>query len=109
MAFERTIFQSLMPATITVSTRTTHSLHGTPSYSTSSASYRARIIHKPGFVRTGDRETKEFRTILWVASTGTLDVSDRITLPDGSRPPVVAVERYPDDDGTHHHKVFLGW
>ena len=46
----------------------------------------------------------------WVRSTGavSITVSDRVPLPDGSHPPVVGVERYPDEDGENHVKVLFG-
>lgn len=107
MSFE-SAFIDLMPSTVTISTRTTHNNYGEPSYG-SGTSYRARIVNKPEFVRGADGEVIEVRTVVWMRSTGTIDASDRITLPDGTTPPILAVARFPDDDGTHHHRLSLGW
>lgn len=108
MAFERTDFLALMPSTVSISTRASHNSYGEPSFGTAT-NYRARIVNAPGFVRDPFGESVLINTIVWVASTGTIDVSDRVALPDGTTPPIVLVERYPDGDGTHHHKLSLGY
>jgi hypothetical protein len=101
----------LMPSTIKVSTRTTHSNYGEPSFATSTSSYRARIVEKPGYLRDGTGEEISYSHVVWVASTGAVSItaSDRVTLPGGVVRPVLAVERYPDEDGPHHVKVHLGY
>lgn len=107
MSFERNEFLALMPSTVTISTRSGHSNYGEPSFG-SGTSYRARVVNKSGFVRNAQGENVEVTSICWVASTGSIDISDRITLPDGTTPQIVMVERFPDGDGTHHHKLSLG-
>ena len=107
MSFERNEFLALMPSTVTISTRSSHNNYGEPSFG-GGTTYRARIVNKAGFVRAADGETVEVTTVCWVASTGTIDISDRITLPDGTTPQILMVERFPDQDGTHHHKLSLG-
>lgn len=99
-----------MDSTVSVSTRSSHSFYGEPSYSTVTTDYRARIVEKPGFFRSPEGEDIGYSHTLWVASTGSVSitVTDRITLPDGSSPPVVAVERLPDEEGEHHVKVLMG-
>lgn len=105
MAFEAA-FLGLMNSTVTVSTRASHNNYGEPSYG-SGSTYRARINAKTGFVRTAEGETIEFNTVVWVASTKAFTADDKITLPDGSAPQVLAVERPFDEDGTQHHVRFL--
>lgn len=108
MAFE-SAFLSMMPSTIKVSTRTGHSNYGEPTFAATTTNYRARIVDKPGFVRTANGETIEFTSVCWIASTGgTITVDDRVTMPGGTTPQIVAVERYPDQDGNHHVKLMLG-
>lgn len=109
MAFERTVYASMMPSTVQRSTRSGHSNYGSPTYSTTITRIRARVVAKPGFVRNQTGEDVAFHTVAWLASTGTLDISDRYQLPDGTAPPVVNLERYPDEDGTYYHKLFFGW
>lgn len=109
MGFERNIFLEMMPATVVRSTRSGHTNYGAASFAAATTSIRARIVDKPGFTRNRDGEDVGYRSVAWLASTGVLDISDRFTLPDGTAPPVVAFEKYPDDDGCHHYKLFFGW
>ena len=109
MAFS-TLFLPMMDSTIKVSTRTGHGTYGQGTFAASTTNYRARIVRRPGYVRAPDGEDIEYRDIVWARSTGSVSItaSDRVTLPDGSTPPIVSVERYPDDDGAHHVKILLG-
>ena len=101
----------LMTSTGKVSTRTTHSNYGEPSFAATTSSYRARIVTKLGYVRGPANEDIAFHTVAWVRSTGAVSItaSDRVTLPAGSRPPIVGVERYPDEDLEHHVKILFGY
>lgn len=109
MGFESSVFLSMMPSTLLRSTRAGATAYGAPVYSTSVTRIRGRIVDKQGFVRNKEGEDIAYRTVAWIASTGWVDQSDRFTLPDGTSPPIVGVERYPDPDGTHHNKVMFGW
>ena len=102
---------ALMPSTIKVSTRTGHDNYGKATFAASTTNYRARIVQKPGYIRTGESEELSYRHIAWIRSTGgtSITASDRLTMPDGSVPPVLAIERYSDEDGPNHVKAFLGW
>ena len=107
MSFEAQ-FLSLMNSTVTLSTRSGHNSYGEPSFG-SGTGYRARIHEKAGFVRTADGETLEITTEVWVNSTKAFTVDDRIQLPNGTTPQIVAVNRPFDEDGAQHHiKLFLG-
>lgn len=110
MSFSTSLLE-LMPSTVKVSTRTTHNNYGEASFATTTSSYRARVVSKPGYLRTAEGEEISYAHIAWIRSTGAVSItaSDRITLPDGSTPPVVGVERYPDQDGAHHVKVMFGY
>lgn len=104
-------FLSMMDSTVKISTRTTHNNYGEPSFAATTSSYRARIVEKPGYLRNGQAEEISYSHVMWVASTGSVSItaSDRLTLPDGTIRPMLAVERYPDEDGAHHVKVYLGY
>ena len=110
MAFS-TDFLSMMGSTIKISTRTGSDNYGKATFAASTTSYRARIVEKPGYVRGAESEEIAYRHVIWArsTSTGKITASDRVTLPGGTVRPVVAVERYPDDDGPHHVKIMLGY
>lgn len=99
-----------MPSTIKISTRGSHNNYGEPSFGASTTNYRARILEKPGYLRTGESESIEYSHIVWARSTGATSItaSDRVTMPDGSKPPVLRVERYGDEDGENHVKIYMG-
>lgn len=109
MAFERAIFESLMKQSVVVRARTGHNTHGEASYSTTSSTFRARVVRRPGQVRDTEGNVVRYGTIAWVASTGTINVTDKVTLPDGTFPPLLSVEMYPDEDGNHHAKLLFGY
>ena len=105
-----TAFLSMMTSTLKISTRSGHDNYGKATFAATTTNFRARIVEKPGYLRLADSEEIAYRHIAWVRSTGATSItaSDRVTLPDGSTPPVVAVEVFPDDDGRHHRKVYFG-
>lgn len=100
-------FLEMLPHTVVVSTRTGHNNYAQPTWSTSGSTYRARIVHKPSFLRGLRGETMEVGAVIWVASTGTISVHDKVTLSDGTSPELAYVERVPDEDGTYFHKLYL--
>lgn len=105
---------TLMPETITWSTAGTLSSYGVPTWSTASGrSMAARVIRKHDEVRDKTGAVREAQGTVWCASsTGssfTPSADDRLTLSDGSSPPVLSVETIPDETGTHHHKVRFGY
>lgn len=106
-----TALLGLLPSTVKVSTRTGHDNYGKATFAATTTNYRCRVLEKPGYVRGPEAEEIAYRHVVWARSTGAVSItaSDRVTMPDGSVPPVVGVERYSDDDGPNHVKIFLGW
>ena len=45
---------------------------------------------------------------VYIAGSPTLTLNDKITLPDGSQPPVLAIDRLGDENGSHHTVVHYG-
>lgn len=84
--------------------------YGEPSFASSTTSYRARIVHKPGYLRTGESEGMGYEHIAWVRSTGATQItaSDRVKMPNGTTPPVLRVEQFGDEDGPNHVKLYMG-
>lgn len=107
MSFENE-FTDLMPDTITVNSYTGADKYGNPTYSTSSNTYSARVVDKQKLVRADNGEEQVAKTTVYVASTGSIDPNDKITLPDNSTPPVLSVDAFPDEDGTHHIAIYFG-
>jgi hypothetical protein len=112
MSIDRELL-ALMTDTVTWSTGSTISQYGVPSFSTASHSMAARIVDRYDEIRDADGQVRAARGTVWCASTSAStyrpSVDDRITLPDGTTPPVLRVETYPDEVDTHHHKVTIGY
>lgn len=103
-------FDGMLAQTVVITTRSGHNAYGEPSWAAAGSTFRARIVAKPGFARSAQGEVVAVKSVIWVASTGTITVDDRVTLPDGTTPPVVAVESYPDEDGaSYFSKIMLGY
>lgn len=100
-------WNDLMPHTITVAELSGRDGYGAPAYG-SEASYTARVIYKPTKVRGPEGNDVVAKGLVWISGTPTIDTEDRLTLPDGSTPPIMAVDRIPDEDGEHHVKVYFG-
>jgi hypothetical protein len=110
MAWDRAL-EALMPQTCSIiAPGTTRGFYGTLAASTVAATtYRCRWVEQREVMREAGGEYRAQRGVLWVASTGRISPTDRVTLPDGTTPPILAVEEYPDMDGLHHVKIRVGF
>lgn len=104
-------FDDLLTSSIVVSTgEPTFDAYGVESWSGGGSTYRGRYVKKVERIRTAEGTVSEQAGIVWVASTTPLSTRCRIRIGGSSEShPVIAVERFPDEDGVHHHKVRLGW
>jgi hypothetical protein len=100
-------FLDFMPVTVSHAALASRDGYGKPTFGTAT-SYSARVLNRHVLVK--DRQGREViaRTVVWLAGTPTIDPEDRVTLADGTTPPILAVEKYPDEAGAHHVKLFLG-
>ena len=104
----------LMTETIVWSTAGALSSYGVPTWSTGNGhSMAARILREHDEIRDKTGGVKEAQGTIWCAavhgSTFIPDTSTRLSLPDGTSPPVLTVETIPDENGTPHHKVKFGY
>lgn len=110
MSFEKT-FKELMIETVTVYHRSSHSSYGSVAYSTAGTTFDARVVRGLGEMRGLTGQTVQVTAIAYIASTSENEVraDDKIVLPDGSSPPIAAINHFPDDYGLHHVKVGFGF
>jgi hypothetical protein len=109
MSFD-SAFLNIMTQTLTVNRLTGVSTdgYGRPAYSTTALSRYCRVTERQTLVRSFEGEQEVATTVVWCRSTSTFSPSDKITLPDGTTPKLLAVEEYRDEDGIiHHHKLFF--
>jgi len=100
-------FLDMMPATIIHSPFVSRDSYGQPTYG-SSTNYRARIVYKDTIIRGVDGSELVSRQQCWVNGTPSIRPTDKVTLPDGTSPPIFNVEKFSDESGDHHVKIFFG-
>ncbi len=107
MAGSAADWKDMMPATITHAEFSARSAYGAPQFGTP-VSYRARVVYKPRLVRGADGAEVISPVTVWLAEYVNVGAQDQITLPDGTTPTVIAVEKVPDEVGAHHTRIALG-
>ena len=107
MALEKD-FLDLCPHTVTLEALSTHDVYGAPSYSTG-VSYTAHVVYMSKLVTAPDnREVTSHVQVYIPSSSASISEQDRLTLPDGTQPPIVKVDVYADDDGQHNVVIWCG-
>ena len=89
--------------TFTVATKASLSGYGVPTFSASASTYKGRWVEKRGTVRGPNGETLPQRGIAWVMSTAVISPDSKVTLPDGTAPPILEVDAFSDEDGRYHN------
>src|SRR5262245_42645817 len=84
----------------------TDGYQSSPTYSSASASYRARVVQKRERVMTQQGQETVTSHVAWLNSTVAWDVRDKFTHA-GSTYRIVAVDRPTDDTSVHHTKLYL--
>lgn len=110
MPFTRPLLD-LMPDTVVVTApaaSTAPDPYGRRSFSTSASTYQCRWTPIHRSYRQDQQTVTEVGTLV-IASTSTLPDQAKITLSDGTSPPVLSVKYPHDEDGQHHIRVTLGW
>ena len=97
----------MMTQTVTIAPLTGRDNYGKPTFGTGVV-WRARI--KGTNRRVVDHAGQEAvsTTEVWIGGVSGIGPTDQLTLPDGTSPPLLKVERYPDEDGNSFEKVYLG-
>ena len=99
----------LMPFTITYEAVATRDEYGKVITYATAVSYRARVTYK--HMRVASRATGQdvIASIqVWLNGViSTINVDDRVTLPDGTTPLIVSWDLVSDETGNHHVKIFF--
>lgn len=83
-------------------------VEGQPTYG-SSYSLSGRLVQKPQvFVQEGGRQVPSNSHAYVDEGAKIVSPQDRVTLPDGSQPPIVALARYTDASGDKVTTIFFG-
>lgn len=98
-------FLSLMPATVSVTKPTATNEYGEYT-TTSSTSYRARIVNKQRRIVNKLGEEISVNTEVWLATTDVIPTEATVTFADSTKMTIRAVDIISDESGTHHVKVY---
>lgn len=106
MGFE-TDFLELMKQTLTVEASTGLNKYGRPGGYGAATSVKCRVREGTEVVRDFNGEETISDVQAWCQGDVTAAETSRYTLPDGSTPPLVAVQKFPDESGSVHNTVLL--
>ena len=94
-----TSLRSMLTSTITVEPYSSQDVYGVVTFGTA-VSMPARIAEKPELIRATDGREVVAGSTAWVDPASVIiGARDRVTLPDGTTPTVLSVERIPDERG----------
>ena len=97
----------MMPHTVVLSTLSERDTYGARTFN-AGTSYAARVVYKNTRVRDAAGAEVIARGAVWLNGAPTISTEDQIELPDGTTPPIITSELFPDEDGSHHSKVYFG-
>lgn len=101
-------FLDLCPHTVTLEPLSGHDVYSAPSYGTG-VSYQALVVYASKLVAgADDREVTATTQVYIPSSSASVAEQDRLTLPDGTQPRIIRVDKYADEDGQHNMVIWCG-
>jgi hypothetical protein len=97
-------FSDLMNQAISWEARTGTDEYGQGVYA-AAQSLQCRVVGKNRLTRSVDGTEAVSTTTIYVLGDYGIQTVDRITLPDGTKPTIINVRTYPDENGPHHQEV----
>ena len=101
-------FADVLTQTVAVRNPTTKNGDGSQNFSTASVSYNARVVNANKQTRDLQGDIVQAAYVAWIASTGVLSPQARYQLPDGTTPPVLNLNVYPDENGNYFNRITFG-
>lgn len=99
-------FLDMMTDTVTWAVLTSRNDFGVPTYA-AGTSFEARVVRKHKLVRDAAGDQVVSTAQAWIGGTPAINPQDKVTLSDGTSPPIIAVERFQDEVGASHSVVFF--
>jgi len=100
-------FRRLMSATVTIEPLTGTTGDGTPSYGPG-VKVPAAIVPQGSRFLSREADTAVDLGMVFVDATVAVGMADRLTLPDGTQPPILGIFTAWDDRGPHHQEISVG-
>lgn len=104
MTIERD-FLELMTQTVAIRPFTGSNDYGEPEHGTA-VEHSARVVDKQTLVRDKNGREVVSTSQTWLFGAPGVTSDDKITLADGSKPVILTVKSYPDENGAHHQAIF---
>lgn len=96
--------KSWLRQTVAIEPFSAYNDYGEPTYGTA-VSNNARIVQKTKMVRDAGGKEVVSTTQIYVNGSATVATTSRITLPDGTKPLILAIDITPDARGNAYLKV----
>lgn len=103
------MFLAFFRQTVLIAPYAGNAADGSPEYHTPVA-YPARVAGATRRVMRTDGSEVDASQIVYLATNAEITPQDQITLPEGytpRTPPILSVNRYPDETGVVHHTTVL--
>jgi hypothetical protein len=94
-----------MPHSVTLAARSSVDGYGKPTYGAGTA-YQCHIERKTRVVRGIDGQERVSGCAVYLSETAGITPLYRITLPDGTQPTILAVDRFADRNGDYFEVVY---
>lgn len=107
MAIE-TAFADMMPSTVTVNAVSTTDSYGVRTFSATGTSIQCRIQKSRKLIISADGKEIVEEGRIYAYGVATVTVDDKLTLPDATIVPILAVETRNDDNGTYVTVISFG-
>jgi hypothetical protein len=101
-------FLSMMPSVLKVYKRSARNKYGEPSFSSTPVEYRCRVMDEDRLTRTAENTDAVVAGKVIIFGVADITLDDKVELPDGSEPVIVAVDQHTDEDGPHHTTISVG-
>jgi hypothetical protein len=100
--------QQLMVETVTVAPVTAKDAYGKRTWGTATTFSSCRVQTGNYKVLDSNGQEKVSEGRVYFPNKPTITLNDKITLPDGSTPPILSVDFFGDERGDHHTIVHFG-
>ena len=91
-------FADMMPSVVKVAPRLNSDQYGAATYGTD-VPYKAHVSNKAGYIRGPQGELIATKGRIWLNCQTPFPPTSRVTLPDGTTPPILAVNGAEDETG----------
>jgi hypothetical protein len=98
--------QALAPHTVNIANRTGVDAFNKPTYS-ADVEYDCLIEYKPRMVRTMAGQEKVSGAAIYLTSAPGITTDDRVTLPDGTKPQILSIGRWPNLSGDYFECIYV--